>query len=609
MQHQRIEYAPVLVDGCDTIAKLFVNRVEKWGDHVALREKNFGIWESYTWRDFDRYARRYAAGLVALGLQPGDVIAIQSEDNKEWVFADMAAHLSRGTINGIYPTYQSEQLQYSLEDSSARYLICEDEEQLDKYLSVADRLPNVERVFVIDWKGLRNFESETVRPIDELEKLGKKTLAERPDILEDRIAGAGNEDIAVLIYTSGTTGRPKGAKISHRYLLFQMGAAPDPFPFREGDELLTYLPLCHMAERMMSLCFQLKCRTVLNFAESSETVFQNIRELSPTVLFAVPRIWEKFYSRVATMMDEATWAGRKGYELALKFGKARAERLAEGKPVPFGLRVGFRLADLLVLRNLKQELGLDRSRMRLSGAAPISHDLLRWYEALDLPVNEGYGQTETGIATFCAPGTPAGHVGKPIPGVEIRLGAQDEILVRGAGNFSGYLNMDEATAKTLVDGWVHTGDVGRIGNDGALYITDRLKDIIITAGGKNVTPSLLENQLKFSPYVSDAVIVGDRRKYLTCLIMIDRENVEAYAQRNRIPFTDYRSLCARPEIVALIEGVVKEANGKFSSVEQVKAFRLINVMLTAEDEELTPTMKLKRSFVEKKYGDLIETMY
>ena len=609
MQHVRPVASQVAIEGCETLARLFAKRVQQWGDRTALREKNFGVWESYSWRDFDRIARAYAAGLVTLGMKSGDVVAILSEDNKEWVFADMAVHLAGGTVNGVYPTYQPEQLHHILQDSEVRYLIVEDEEQLDKYLAIGDRLPRVEHVFVIDWKGLRNFTSERVWPIAKLEELGTRTLSETPDVLDARIAQGRGEDIVVLVYTSGTTGKPKGARLSHRALLFQMTAVPVPFAARQGDEILTYLPLCHLAERIISLCVQLRVGTVLNFAESSESVFLNIRELSPTILFAVPRIWEKFYSRIATLMDEATWLGRTGYRIAIGIGRRRARLLMDSKSPSGALEAAYRLADLLVFRNIKQELGLDRTRIRLSGAAPISVDLLEWYVALGLPVSEVYGQTETGIATFCKPGTRPGHVGHPVADIELKLGTQDEILVRSPGNFSGYLNLPDATASTLVDGWVHTGDVGAILPGGELRITDRLKDIIITAGGKNITPSLLENRLKFSPYIADAVVIGDRRKYLACLVMIDRENVETFAQKNAIPFSDFRSLCARPEVVGLIGKVIKEANEQFSSVEQVKAFRLIDVMLSPEDEELTPTMKLKRSFVERKYSGLIADMY
>ncbi len=600
----------VTMDGYDTLAKLFCNRVAQWGDKIAMREKNFGVWEAFTWADYNAYARKIAGGLIDLGLARGDVVAILSEDNKEWAFIDMATHLAGGVVNGVYPTYQHEQLAYMLEDSKAKYLFVEDEEQLDKYLAARDKLPLVEKIFVIDWKGLRGFQDDMVEPIEALYARGAAYLETHPDEIDARVAQGKNSDLAILVYTSGTTGAPKGAMISHRYLLYNIGLAPNSIPTTGDDEILTYLPLCHIAERVLSLCMSLSQGTKLNFAESSETVFQNVQELSPTIFFGVPRIWEKFYSRISTLMSEATWLGKKAYALAFYIGETRAAYILEDKSPPHLLNFMYYLADILVFRNLKSLLGLDRARFLFSGAAPISDDLLRWFLALGLPVAEGYGQTESGFSTMtpldaARPGT----VGRPLPGVEIKLSADSEILIKTPSQFSGYLNKPEATASTIIDGWIHTGDVGQIDNEGNIKITDRIKDIIVTAGGKNITPSQIENQLKFSPYISDAVVIGDRRKYLSCLIMIDQENVDHYAQTHAIPYTDYKSLCAQPEIIDLIDKEVRRVNEKFSNVEQIKQFRLIDIVLTAEDDELTPTMKLKRSFVEKKYEALIAQMY
>ena len=600
----------VSIDGHDTQAKLFRDRVARWNDRIAMREKNFGIWESFSWNDYDKHARRVAGGLLTLGLKRGDVVAILSEDNKEWVFVDIGVQIVGAIINGVYPTYQSVQLKHMLKDSDAKILIVEDEEQLDKFLEVRNELPNIRKVYVIDWKGLREFKDPQIEPIGHLYEAGTQYQQDHPDALDKTIDEGSNGDTVALIYTSGTTDMPKGALISNRYLLFQMAAAPDPFPIGPDDEILTYLPLCHAAERIISLGMNIGHGTKINFAESAETVFQNIQELSPTVIFAVPRIWEKFYSRIITLMSEATWLGKIGYKWALSVGEKRARYLLEHQPVPALLSLQYKLADYLVYRNLKQLLGLDRAHFLISGAAPISADLLKWYLTLGLPIAEVYGQTETGISTMTRYDKPApGTIGFALPNVGIKLGDDGEILVRGPGLFSGYLNNEEATNSTLIDGWVHTGDVGeKLPND-AFKITDRLKDIIITAGGKNVTPSQLENALKFSPYISDVIIIGDARKYLSCLIMIDQDNVENFAQTNAVPFTDYKSLCARPEIMQLIDDVINKANTNFSPVEQVKKFRLINVLLTPEDDEVTPTMKLKRSFVEKKYADLIDQMY
>jgi long-chain acyl-CoA synthetase len=522
----------------------------------------------------------------------------------------MGAHIAGCVVTGVYPTYQPVQLRQMLVDCDAKVLVVENEEQLDKYLAVRADLPAIVKVYVIDWTGLRNFDDPIVQPIEQLYVLGKKFQEDHPADLDAAINGGANGDTVVLTYTSGTSGPPKGAEISNRFLLFMMTASPNPFRIGPDDDILTHLPLCHIAERIVSLCMCLGHGTRLNFAESAETVLQNLQELAPSVVFTVPRLWEKFYSRISTLMSDASWFGRIGYRWAMRIGHKRAERILAGKRIPAGLDLQYRIADRLVLRHLKELIGISRAKYLLSGAAPISADLLKWYLAMGLSVSEAYGQTETGLIMMTHPERPVpGSVGFPLPDVEIRLGENEEVLVRSPGLFSGYRNNKEATDQTLVGGWVHTGDVGEILADGSYRIKDRLKDIIITAGGKNVAPNEIENTLKFSPYIVDATIIGDRRKYLTALIMIDQENVEHYAQTRSIPFTDYKSLCARPEIVELIGSEVEKVNMNYSPVEQVKKFKLIDKLLTAEDDEMTPTMKLKRKIVEKKYSELIEAMY
>jgi len=596
--------------GCDTVPKLFMKVSAERGDRIAMREKDFGIWQSYSWNDYRETALAIANGLLSLGLQRGDVVSIQSEDCKEWLFADLGGLLAGGVVNGVYATYQSRQVEHALTDSSCRFLLVEDEEQLDKFLEIEDRMPAVEKVFVFDWKGLRGFEHDKVAPVEDLYEAGRVYGIQHPDRVDRIVADGRPDDLAILIYTSGTTGMPKGSMISQRYIMFQINLAPDTIRQTEADELLTYLPLCHVAERIFSGWAPLATGATINFAESPETVAQDLVELSPTYMFAVPRVLEKFYSKVTTAMSEATWMGRTAFELAMRVGMRRADALISGEAQSTVNKIMFQIADRLVFRNIKKLLGLDRVHGLVSGAAPISTALLKWYLAMGIPVDEAYGQTEAGVVTATRKGVfRLGTVGPAAAGVDIRISDEGEVLLRSQGNFSGYLNQPEKTAETLVDGWIRTGDVGELDEEGNLSITDRLKDIIITAGGKNITPSVMENELKFSPYVSDAVIIGDKRKYLTCLIMIDQENVEHYAQTHAIPFTDYKSLCANKDIVALIDGEVTRVNEGFSSVETVKKFRLINVLLTAEDDELTPTMKLKRSFINEKYSTLIESMY
>ena len=399
--------------------------------------------------------------------------------------------------------------------------------------------------------------------------------------------------------------------LSHRNILFQIGYSDFVTEPREGDQQLSFLPLSHVAERTFSVFYPLYSGATVNFAESIDTVPENICEVAPAVFFAVPRIWEKFYSSVALRIREATWLGRLAYGWAIGVGMRMAECRIEGHRPSAALALHYRLADLLVLDNVKRALGLSRARGAVTGAAPIAPELIRWYLALGIDMREVYGQTENcGLATAMPAGRiKLGTVGVARPDTEVRVSPQGEILLKGPHVFLGYFKNPEKTAETVTDGWLHTGDVGFIDQDGFLTITDRMKDIIITAGGKNITPSEIENQLKFSPFISDAVVIGDQRKFLSCLVMIDHETVAQFAQEQNVPFTNFASLCRAPEVQDLIWGEIERVNKQVARVETIKKFRLIEQILTAEDEELTPTMKLKRTFVNTKYKDVIDTMY
>ncbi|SES89903.1 AMP-dependent synthetase/ligase [Oceanicella actignis] len=604
--------APILVDGCDTIARLFAHRCRVKGDAVAHREKELGIWREFSWNDYYDNARLIGLALARLGMERGDVVSILSEDRKEWLYVDMGVVCMGGVTNGVYTTDSAEQLAYLVNDSGSRFLFLENEEQLDKWLEVRDRMPTLVKVIVFEREGLRGFSDPMVMFHDELLGLGAEALQDQPRRFEEELEKARPEDTMMLIYTSGTTGPPKGAMITHRNMIYQLHAGLEILDFRETDELLCFLPLCHVLERLVSVEFPLAAGVVVNFAESPETVFDNLREVSPHSFTAVPRLWEKIYSRIRIMRSEATAFGRWCFDRAIETGLEAVRLQEEGKPLPPMLRLRRAFWDWAALRNVRALIGLDRARRGTTGAAPISPELIRWFGALGVPLLEGYGMTETsGVATAnTLEDNVIGTVGKPLPGTEIRISPEGEILVRGPNVFKGYWNKPDKTAETIdAEGWLHTGDVGRLGNDGALTITGRMKDIIITAGGKNITPAEIESRLKFSPYIADAVVIGDRRKYLTCLVMIDQENVEKYAQDRRVPFSDFASLCAAPEVRELIAAEIAEVNKAFARVEQIKDFRLIDVLLTAEDEELTPTMKLKRGFVEKKHKALIDDMY
>jgi long-chain acyl-CoA synthetase len=599
------------VHGQDTLPRLFRHVVAERGDAVAMREKDLGIWRAVTWRQYGERARRTGLGLVALGLRPRDVVSIIADNGPEWLYTDLGTMAVGGVTNGIYTTDSPRQVEYIVNDSGTRFFFAGDDEQLDKILDVRARCPALVKIIVYDLDGLHGFKDEQVMAFDDLLELGARYDREHPGAWDRLVEIARPDDLAILVYTSGTTGPPKGAMLSHRNILFQLGYADFIAEPRPGDQQLSFLPLSHVAERTFTVFYPLRTGATVNFAESIDTVPENIREVAPAVFFAVPRIWEKFYSGVALRMREASRLGRLAYGWALGVGMRVAESRIEGRPPSLLLRLLYQVADLVALDNVKRSMGLHRVRGAATGAAPIAPELIKWFMALGVEMREVYGQTEnSGLATVMPRDRiKLGTVGVARADTELRLSPQGEILLRGPHVFLGYYKNPERTAQTIVDGWLHTGDVGRIDADGFVTITDRMKDIIITAGGKNITPSEIENQLKFSPYISDAVVVGDQRKFLSCLVMIDHETVAQFAQEKSVPFTNFASLCRAKEVQDLIWGEIERVNKQFARVETVKKFHLISELLTPEDEELTPTMKLKRAFVNRKYKDAIEAMY
>ena len=601
-----------VIDDCVTIPALFRKRVAELGaGKVALREKDLGIWNEYTWADYGEQARLAGVGLLALGLRRGDICSVAAETVKEWLFADLGIICVGGVTNGVYPTDSSSQVEYLINDSGTRFYFAEDEEQLDKVLAVRERTPTLEKVIIFDMEGLRDLDDPMCMSFEELKRIGRDYDAEHPESWDREVDRAAPDDLMILTYTSGTTGPPKGAMISQANVMFMMATMTGSYTVLDTDEQLGFLPLAHVAGRIFYTFLGITVASVVNLVESPETLVQDLQEVSPTVHFAVPRVWEKQFSAVRIMLKESTAIGRLAYNAAMAVGVRRARYLKENRPVPLPLRLAFLCLERLVLKNVRRMLGIDSCRWLSTAAAPIAPDLIDWYWALGKPMYEVYGQTEcTGIATANLPGDfRIGSVGKPTPGTEVELSAENEILIRSPGVIQGYWNKAEQTADTFVQGWLHTGDVGRIDEDGFIYLMDRMKDIIITAGGKNITPSEIENQLKFSPYITDAVVVGDRRPYLTCLVMIDQENVTRFAQDNDVPFTTYTSLCHTREVEDLIGGEIEEVNTKFARVETIKQFRLIDQLLDPEDDELTPTQKLKRKVVNEKYAELIDSMY
>ena len=597
----------------DTLAEMFWNAVRERGDGVWLREKKLGIWKSWRWTQVGEAVAEIAAGLIALGFAARDTASILSNTEVEWVLCDLAVLSAGGICSGIYPTDAAPQVRYLCEDSHTRVLFVEDDEQLDKALEVRARLPLLQKIVVFDMKGLHDLHDDGVISLAALRALGRAHLTAQPDAVRQRAAAVRPEDVAILVYTSGTTGKPKGAMHTHGGLAYTARGFNTLIGRTAQDECMAFLPLCHIAERMGGEYLALYSGAKLNFVENPDTVPENVREIAPTSFVAVPRVWEKFYSGVTIAIQESTRLQQAVYAWALATGRAVADCVLAGQPVPALLKARFQLARWLALDNVRKMIGIHRARHLVTGAAPISPELIRWYLALGVPMLEVWGMTETsGVSTSVrAERIKPGSIGPATDYNQVRLdAATGEIQVKGPNVFAGYLNRPEQTAETFTeDGWLRTGDVGTVDDEGFYRITDRMKDIIITAGGKNITPSEIENELKFSPYITDAVVIGDKRAYLTVIIMIDQENVEKYAQDHDVPFSNYTSLTRAAEVQALIQGVIDAVNAKFARVEQIKKFFLLENQLTAEDEELTPTMKLKRKLVQTKYAAQIEAMY
>lgn len=597
-----------MIGQAKTFPELFFNQVERKKDVVALRRKEYGIWKRISWNQYGQQVKETAAGLLALGLEPGDRVAILGDNRPEWLICHLAAMTAGGVTCGVYPTSAADQIAYIVGHSESKILFVENEEQIDKVLQIMPEL-SVTQVVIWDPKGLWGFSHERIIFFEEFLERGREKLRQQPDCVESCMQAVKPDDIAMIIYTSGTTGRPKGAMISHENILSVTEAFMSAVRVTETDEMVSYLPLAHIYENLISLFQAIWAGGTVNFVESMDTLALNLREVSPTVFASVPRIWEKFASMIEIRMSDSTLVKRALYRLSVAVGM-RYVRTAAGSGQRLLWSLAYWPCYWLVLFHLKRQIGFERVRWAVCAAAPASPELFEYFNALGIPLREGYGQTESsGVIAIQRIDRPRwGYVGEPISGIDVQIAEDGEILVKGPIVFKGYFKNVELTASTVVNGWLHTGDVGAI-EDGFLKIMDRKKDILITAGGKNITPAFIENKLKFSPYIQDAVVIGDRRKYLVALILIDEDNVTKHAQDNRIPFTTFADLTQNEEIRKLIEREVADVNKTLSSVESIKKFALLPRRFYEEDGDVTPTKKVKRRFIEERYKELIDSLY
>lgn len=602
-----------------TLAQAVRERARTGPDAVAMREKNLGLWEEITWADYWEQSVLVGHALLAAGVQVGDRVAVHSENRPEWLFCDVGITAVRAATVGLYTTNPAPEVLHVLRDSGSSLLVAEDQEQLDKALEVIDDLPQLTTIVYLDPRGIHGrYDDPRLVSWDDFLAAGRAHAQEHPGAVEALVDAAQPDDLATLVYTSGTTGPPKGAMLSTGNIAWvverlRTDALIDPAA-NEKDLAVSYLPLCHVAERLFTVWTSAASGVQMNFAESIDTVQLALREIQPTLLFGVPRIWEKLVAGVQIRMSGASRLKRANFALWMRVSRWIGRTLVanQGRHT-LATRVAYAVGWLFLYRALRERLGLSKVRYAASGAAPIAPEVLEFFMGLGLPMHEVYGMTEnSAVATANRRGRVLlGTVGEPQDGIELRIDDETgEILTRHEGTFAGYWNNPEATASTIdADGWLHTGDVGEWVDGTHVRITDRLKDIIITAGGKNIAPSEIENSLKASPYVKEAIVIGDRRKFLTALIGIELDTVGDWAQRQRMPFTTYRDLTEKPEVRALVQKVVDETNTKFASVETIKAFTLLPKELDHDDGELTATQKVRRSAVTAQFEDLIDQMY
>ncbi len=596
----------------ETLVSLFLRRAAEHPDRVALREKEFGIWQRVTWADYLGHVRRAALGFARLGLEPGQNVAILSENRREWLYAELGAVAAGGRAVGVYPTSPAAEVQYVVDHSQAPIVVCEDQEQTDKILEESDRLPHVRHIVVADMKGLRGYTDPRILSFQDMERLGAEEDAARPGRFDEMASRVRPEDVAIIIYTSGTTGHPKGAMITHRNILAMTRAMVEATGITPADSVVSYLPLCHVAEQIFSVFLSLYLGVTVNFAESIRTIQADLREIAPTVFLGVPRIWEKLQSSIVIGIRDAPRWRRVLFEACLRQGYRLADKRLAGKSWSPADRLVWWGCYLLMFRALQNFVGLRKAWFTFSAASAISPEVLRFFHAIGIRVKEGYGMTECSGLSFIHMGDDIrlGTVGKVVPGLEFKLAPDGELLKRGEQIFAGYFRDPEATRQTVdEEGWLHTGDIAELDEAGHLRIVDRKKAILITAGGKNIAPSEIENALKVSPYIKEAVVLGEGERFVAALIQIDYDNVGKWATEHKVPYTNFKSLARRPEVVELIAGEVEKANETLARVKQVRAFRLLEKELDHDDDEVTATMKVRRKTIYEKYADLVADIY
>ena len=599
------------MDDLDSFPKLLVRNAREFGAKTALREKEFGIWRSLSWQQYHDRVRDFSLGLVSLGFQRRDKVAIIGGNRPEWVCAELAAQGAGGASVGIYQDSNLTEVAFIIDHCDATFVVAEDQEQVDKILEMVEKLPKLKNVIYTDPRGMRKYDHPSLMSFEAVEERGMALHQAEPTRWAENIAAGHGNDVAIISYTSGTTGSPKGAVLTFDNLLVMaksVNAVDQKLP---SDEFVSFLPLAWIGEQMVSVTISLLVGFAINFPEDPDTVMEDIREIGPHTMFAPPRIWENINSTVQVKIMDTTPFKRSMYNTFMRVGHKIADLNFKKQPIPVQWRVMHRLSQWLLFRPLKDRLGLSNLRTCSTGGAAMGPDVFRFFHALGVPLKQLYGQTEiSGISCIHPDGDVQFHtVGKPIPGTDVMIAADGEILSRSRSVTPGYYKNDEATKQTIRDGWLHSGDAGYLTDDGQLVVIDRIKDVMRLADGTQFSPQYIENRLKFSPYIKEAVVIGSDRPKLTAMLCIDMSIVGKWAENTKLSYTTYTDLAAKAPVYDLLAKEVAKVNETLPLAAKLKRFVLLYKELDADDEELTRTRKVRRGLVEERYKDVIDALY
>jgi len=596
----------------DTFPKLLVEKAKKFGTKkTALREKDYGIWQSISWEEYLEKVKYFSLGLISMGFEPEDKISIIGDNKPEWVIAELAAQCALGYGVGIYQDSILKEVAYVINHSDSKFVVAEDQEQVDKVLDMEEELPNVKKIIYYDPKGMSKYKHEKLIYFPDVIELGKEYEKKHPGTFEKNVENTKPEHIAWICTTSGTTGFPKLAMLSHRNLISMATNLGKVDPKYETDEFVSFLPLPWVGEQMMSIASALLFGFTVNFPESTESAQEDLREIGPHIMFSPPRVWENLCASVQVKVMDATWFKRFMFNLCLPIGYKWSEYKFAKKNPPFYFKILYYLAYLTMFRPLKDRLGFSNIRSAMTGGAALGPDTFKFFHALGISLKQIYGQTEISGISCIHPDDDINPdtMGKPIPETEVKISPQGEILSRSPAVFVGYYKQPEETAKTVIEGWLHSGDAGYLTEDGHIVVIDRLKDVMSLKDGTKFSPQFIENKLKFSPYIKEAVTVGNNRDFIVAMICIDYGIVGNWAEKNKINYTTYTDLSSKPEVIKLIQKEVEKVNKGLPENARIKRFVLLYKELDPDDDELTRTRKVRRHFVEEKYKEIIEAMY